>query len=136
MFSLLSFLQNLFIFVSFLLSVYTLTLLRRLYTNYTAALRTGLPILFIPFYPLGLSWHLVYHSFGPLLGRFRCCRLLAFTWGWEDDDKWHRELGDSFVLVGVDKCILHTSDCVAVEWVLARRKEFPKPGVYGELCDG
>ncbi|KAF2676563.1 cytochrome P450 [Lentithecium fluviatile CBS 122367] len=124
---------NLLLLVSLILSLYALTLLARLYKNYTSALRIGLPILFIPFDPFGVPWLFIYSYFGPLLAPFRCCRFLTFTWHWEDGDRWHKELGESFVLVGVGRNYVHTSDEVAIEWVLGRRKEFPKPRAYEGL---
>lgn len=118
------------------LCFYIAKLAAQFYRNYRNARQTGLPILFTPLDPFGLPWILLFINFGHLLARFRWCRLLGMTWGWQDNDKWHRLLGNSFVLVGPTKCTIHTNDPVAIDWVLGKRKEFPKPWVYGESCEG
>jgi hypothetical protein len=133
---LLTSLYALSLFLILATSLYTLYLLTQLYKNYTTAQQTGLPIFIVPFDANSVVWLFLYSYFGGLLARFRCFRLLGLTWAWQDNDKVHRAFGQSYVLVNTGGCVVHSSDAVVVDWVLGRRKEFPKPAIYGEFFWG
>jgi hypothetical protein len=131
-----SFLATIFLYLIYsiliLVLLYTLHCLTLLAKNYSNARSTGLPIIIVPFEGSALPWMFIYGNFKAWLAPFRCFRVLALTWGWEDNDKLHRELGESFVVVNTEQCVIHSNDAVVIDWVLSKRKEFPKPKLYGK----
>lgn len=108
-----------------------ITTARGIYRNYLLVRPLGLPILFAPVDPYGTAWQIICRTC-PFLKRFRWARVIQETWSWQVDDRDHRALGESFVVVSPVRNLIYTSDKVAINWVLTKRREFFKPDVYGE----
>jgi hypothetical protein len=106
--------------------------IQRLYINYRLAKQTGLYIFIAPVDPYGIIWQAGSRLFTPILKHFEWCRVLDLSWTWEDDCTRHEKYGDSFIVVSPAMNIIYTSDRYAVEEVLAKRKVFVKPKLYGE----
>lgn len=119
------------LFVCLLLSI--IRRIQRIHVNYQLARSTGLHIFIVPLDPYGMVWQAGSRFFTPILQHFEWCRVLDLSWTWEDDFTRHEKYGDSFIVVSPAMNIIYTSDELAVEEVLAKRKIFVKPKLYGGL---
>lgn len=108
--------------------------IRRLHTNYNLAKRTGLHIFIAPVDPYGIIWQAGSRLLKPLLRHLQWCRIIDLSWTWEDDCTWHEKYGENFIVVTPAVNIIYTSDKIAIEEVLANRKVFVKPRIYGTLA--
>ena len=121
------------IFLAFLLSQCF-----SLYRSYQNARTLGLPIVISPVDPRNILWQLVQSRIQPLL-RLLPDSLIQFsiisnpTWSFRDKAAVHRRLGPAFVLVCPGINHISVADPDAVTTILTKRKEFPKPNLYGKL---
>lgn len=104
-----------------------------LYSNYLAARKTGLRLIFSPITPFQLLWHVLPSLIPSILGRQRWFRALDQGWAWQDKNKLHAELGSSYVMVSPGMNMLCTSDPAAINHVFKNMKDFVKPGVFKNL---
>lgn len=121
------------IFLAFLLSQCF-----SLYRSYQNARTLGLPIVISPVNPKNILWQLVQPRVQPLL-RLLPDSLIQFaiisnpTWSFQDKAAVHQRLGPAFVLVCPGINHISVADPDAVTTILTKRKEFPKPNLYGKL---
>lgn len=114
-------------------SVYIVILLKRLDTNYKLAKRTGLSIIIVPINPQAQSWRIVAGVCERWLQNFERFRVLDSSLSWEDGTTRHAKYGENFFVVSPFVNILVTSDKMAVDEVLGKRKAFIKPKLYGQF---
>ena len=53
-------------------------------------------------------------------------------WSWSLGPEYHEALGNTFIIASPTINLMVTCEGEVVHDVLARRKEFPKPQLYGE----
>ncbi|KAI9844472.1 MAG: hypothetical protein M1837_005554 [Sclerophora amabilis] len=124
--------------MSWLVFLITLPLVWALWTGYTflvsynLARQIGLPIVFAPWSSINAAWIIFRDQLIPFvralpwgLGRF--VRYNYIGWGFQDKYHMHQELGGAFVVVSPGRVEIHVADAKAVESIMYRRKDFPKP---------
>lgn len=107
-----------------------------LFTNYRNARRTGLKVLIAPVYQYGVFWHLTQSLCVSFIRKLPeplndWCRTVHTAWLFQDGDRMIRKYGAAFIVVSPSRNMLVTSDPQAINTVLAKRKDFIKPKIYG-----
>ena len=103
-----------------------------LLVNYSAARKTGLPIIVLPFDCGNPLWLIIDRKVMQWVRRlpFGSGTISRFNWrGWEIWDRYraHRELGDAIFFVTPGKNYLQLCDAEAVSDIFLRRTDFPRP---------
>ena len=109
-----------------------LYLLYGLSVNYTAARKTGLPLIVLPFDCGNPLWLIIDRKVAQLVRRipFGPGTFTRFNWrGWEIWDRYraHQQLGDAIFFVTPGKNYLQLCDAEAVSEIFQRRGDFPRP---------
>lgn len=109
-----------------------LYLLYGLLVNYTAARKTGLPLIVLPFDCGNPLWLIIDRKVAQLVRRipFGPGTFTRFNWrGWEIWDRYraHQQLGDAIFFVTPGKNYLQLCDAEAVSEIFQRRGDFPRP---------
>lgn len=105
----------------------------RLLRNYLTARKVGMPIRIIPIDPENPLWMVLDKRFFiPLFEKlpFGPDSFTRFNWrGCEFADKYraHEEMGDVFMMVTPGRLCVHLCDPEALNEVLRKEKEFPRP---------
>ncbi|KAL8798471.1 MAG: hypothetical protein Q9200_007767, partial [Gallowayella weberi] len=115
-------------------------ILYNLFLNYTAARKTGLPTIILPFdcgHPL---WLIIDRKVAQWVRRipFGSGTFTRFNWrGWEIWDRYraHHELGDAIFFVTPGKNYLQLCDAEAVSDIFRRREDFPRPPESTEMLN-
>ncbi|TVY14681.1 Cytochrome P450 6a8 [Lachnellula arida] len=107
---------------------------------YIKARKTGLPIVITPAVPLNPFWLLSVRLFGPLtsslpgyLGEF--LNYGRLTWYFQTKMRISERLGPAFVIVSPGGMQIQLCDGNAVEELLCRPNDFPKPASYYHSLD-
>jgi cytochrome P450 len=124
-----------------LISSVTLALLSwpciKLAKNYIKAHKIGLPVLITPISFFNFLWLLGNHRLAPLLkalpfGLGNFVDHSGFSWYFADRYRHHARLGPAFCVVSPGEVQVILADPDAVDYVLARRKEFQKDETVGK----
>ncbi|XMA16215.1 hypothetical protein WAI453_009006 [Rhynchosporium graminicola] len=99
--------------------------------NYSAAKKTGLPIIISPVQRMNIPWMLAQHSLAPLLallplGLGYFARYSSLDYWFEDKYHLHEQVGKTFMFVSPGKNELHTVDPLVKKQIYARRRDFEK----------
>ena len=118
----------------FLLSVlaaYSLYTIYCLLKNYAVAKTIGVPIRILPISPENPLWLLLGNPLArfikSIFGQTNLTRFGIRAWIFYDKNRAHLEIGDYFVLVTPVKNWLYVCNAEAVEEILHRRQDFPRP---------
>ncbi|KAI4224912.1 MAG: hypothetical protein L6R36_004312 [Xanthoria steineri] len=117
-----------------------LYLLYGLLVNYTAARKTGLPLIVLPFDCGNPLWLIIDRKVAQLVRRipFGPGTFTRFNWrGWEIWDRYraHQQLGDAIFFVTPGKNYLQLCDAEAVSEIFQRRGDFPRPPESTEMLN-
>jgi hypothetical protein len=113
--------------------LYLLWTVRNLVKNFATARQLHLPTFIVPLNPPNPLWALfLAKPLVPLLMRLPLnlgswARISYFGWSFDDKYRIHDELGDVFVAVTTGGIEVHIANAAAVNEILARRRDFPKP---------
>ena len=111
--------------------------------NYRRAKSMGIPLIRIPVDFLNIPWQVVEHQIWAItdflrLPLPRCARYMRRGWHFADKSKTHQELGPLYALVTPRDIYVGICDAEAVNQVLSRRQDFPRPaknyGTDTEYC--
>ncbi|KAI4089759.1 MAG: hypothetical protein LQ339_008485 [Xanthoria mediterranea] len=119
---------------------FALYLLYGLLVNYTAARKTGLPLIVLPFDCGNPLWLIIDRKVAQLVRRipFGPGTFTRFNWrGWEIWDRYraHQQLGDAIFFVTPGKNYLQLCDAEAVSEIFQRRGDFPRPPESTEMLN-
>ncbi|TVY38744.1 11-oxo-beta-amyrin 30-oxidase [Lachnellula occidentalis] len=110
------------------------------FRHYRKAQRIGLPIVITPVVPLNPFWLVLIPLLGPLtsslpgyLGEF--LNYGSFTWYFQTKMRVLEKLGPAFVIVSPGGMQIQLCDGHAVEEILYRSNDFPKPASYYHALD-
>ena len=100
--------------------------------NYIIARRLNLPIIISPFNQLNPFWAVFHKLLVPVLSNLpfnilSSVRYSYIGWGFNDRFVIHEKLGDAFIIVNAAFIELYIAEGEAIDNVVSRRKDFPKP---------
>jgi hypothetical protein len=114
--------------------------LANIFRNYMKARKIGLPIVITPVVSLNPFWMLVTPLIAPLTSRLpgflgEFMNYGRFTWYFQTKARILRRLGPAFIIVNPGGIRIVLGDGSAVENLLSRRNDFPKPAAYYHALD-
>jgi hypothetical protein len=121
-----------------ILSVFFLSYISQIWSNWRRAKHFNLPIVISPFNPYGVLWQLFNKDLRKLfsflpepLSTFT--RVTSIGWQYDDKGRIHQQLGSAFVIVSPGRNEIVLSEPGSIHEVLANPKTFRKPKLYGML---
>lgn len=119
------------LFVPALAAAYSLYSIYCLLQNYATAKTIGVPIRILPVSPDNPLWLLlgnpVARFIESIVGQTNLTRFGVRAWIFYDKNRAHLEIGDYFTLVTPGKNWLYVCNAEAMEEILHRRHDFPRP---------